>query len=179
MKPLRNIKYQLEELAIYFKLPGKKLFLVIRIKKNKKSRKLPARKKILEIASNSNQIWSMDFMSGKFNGRKFRTFNIIDEWAREGLGIEISNSINSRKVIEILEKLISFTKRKPLAIRTDNGSEFTSYDFVNWARNKNISYSTYKPVNLIRIATLKGSTVPTEMRYLTDMNLTQLMKLKK
>ncbi len=81
----------------------------------------------------------MDFMSGRTNnGRKFRTLNIIDEWAREGLTIEVLNSINSKKVIEILERLIAFTQRQPNSIRIDNGSEFTSYDFNNWAKNKNI-----------------------------------------
>ena len=67
--------------------------LGLNLKKNSKSRKLPARKKILEIANNSNQIWSLDFMSGIIQNRKFRTLNIIDEWAREGLDIKISRSI--------------------------------------------------------------------------------------
>lgn len=113
--------------------------LELHLKNNKKSRKLPTRTKILEIAHNKNEIWSMDFMSGKTsNGRRFRTLNIIDEWAREGLIIEILNSINSKQVIEILERLIAFTKRKPNSIRIDNGSEFTSYEFTNWAKDKNI-----------------------------------------
>lgn len=114
--------------------------LELNLKKNKKSRKLPARVRILEIAHNKNEIWSMDFMSGVTgNGRKFRTLNVIDEWAREGLTIEVLNSINSKKVIEILEKLIAFTKRKPNSIRIGNGSEFTSYEFTNWAKNNNIT----------------------------------------
>ncbi|NBV06830.1 MAG: transposase [Proteobacteria bacterium] len=56
--------------------------LGLNFKANSKSRKLPARKRILEIANNSNQIWSLDFMSGAINNRRFRTLNVIDERAR-------------------------------------------------------------------------------------------------
>ena len=67
--------------------------LGLNFKPNSKSRKLPARKRILEIANNSNQIWSLDFMSGTINNRRFRTLNIIDEHARECLDIKILRSI--------------------------------------------------------------------------------------
>jgi putative transposase len=114
--------------------------LKLNLGKKQKSRKLPARKKILEIANNSNQIWSLDFMSGKIiNNRKFRALNVIDEWAREALIIEILKSIPSKKVIDILEKIITLRNKKPIALRSDNGSEFTSHEFVNWAKNNNIS----------------------------------------
>ena len=39
------------------------------------------------------QIWSMDFISNSLNdGRRFRTFNLLDEYNREGLGIEVDIS---------------------------------------------------------------------------------------
>ncbi len=113
--------------------------LNLNLGKKRKSRKLPARKKILEIANNSNQIWSLDFMSGRtVNSSKFRTLNIIDEWAREALTIEVLKSIPSKKVIDVLDRVISARKAKPIALRSDNGSEFTSFEFVNWAKNKDI-----------------------------------------
>jgi hypothetical protein len=33
-----------------------------------------------------------------------------------------------------LSQIISEQKRKPIAIRLDNGSEFTSCEFTNWAK---------------------------------------------
>jgi putative transposase len=108
--------------------------LGLNFKANSKSRKLPTRKRILEIANNSNQIWSVDFMSGKINSRRFRTLNIIDEHARECLDIKILRSIPSNLVINALSQIISEQKRKPIAIRLDNGSEFTSCEFTNWAK---------------------------------------------
>lgn len=112
--------------------------LGLNFKANSKSRKLPARKRILEIANNSNQIWSLDFMSGAINNRRFRTLNVIDEHARECLDIKILRSIPSNLVINFLDQIIGEQKRKPIAIRLDNGSEFTSYEFTNWAKNNDI-----------------------------------------
>jgi putative transposase len=113
--------------------------LQLNFKKSSKSRKLPARKRILEIANNSNQIWSLDFMSGSVNNRRFRTLNVIDEFARELLEIKILRSIPSNAVIDILNRIIYNQGRKPLALRIDNGSEFTSYEFTDWAKSNDIA----------------------------------------
>ena len=40
-----------------------------------------------------NQVWSMDFMSDSLaDGRLLRTFNVIDDYNREGLNIEITST---------------------------------------------------------------------------------------
>ena len=88
----------------------------LNFKANSKSRKLPTRKRILEIAKNSNQIWSLDFMSGKINNRRFRTLNVIDEHAREYLDIKALRSIPSNLVINVLNQIISDNNRKPIAL---------------------------------------------------------------
>ena len=37
-----------------------------------------------------NEVWSMDFMHDALSdGRSFRTFNVIDDFNRKGLGIEV------------------------------------------------------------------------------------------
>ena len=113
--------------------------LGLNFKKNSKSRKLPARKKILEIANNSNQIWSLDFMSGSLRNKRFRTLNVIDEFNREVLDIKILNSIPSSCVVSVLNQIIADKRRKPLALRIDNGTEFTSYEFTTWAKNNDIA----------------------------------------
>ncbi len=65
-------------------------------------------------------------MQTSIKSSKVRTINIIDEYNREALAIEINNSIPLAKVIDILEKIINNRNRKPQAIRSDNGTEFTS-----------------------------------------------------
>lgn len=54
-----------------------------------------------------NETWSMDFMSDRLsNGRKFRTFNVLDDFNREGLGIEVDISLPSERVVCTLDRII-------------------------------------------------------------------------
>ena len=48
----------------------------------------------LSVPVAPNQVWSMDFMSDSLiDGRSFRTFNVLDDYNREGLGIEVDQSL--------------------------------------------------------------------------------------
>ena len=45
-----------------------------------------------------NEIWALDFMADAlYDGRRFRTFNVLDEGNREALAIEIGTSIPSAR----------------------------------------------------------------------------------
>ena len=78
----------------------------------------------LVAPSTHNRIWAMDFMhDALYGGRKFRTFNVIDESNREALGIEVGTSIPSARVVRVLERMIDLYG-PPQAIRMDNGPEF-------------------------------------------------------
>ncbi len=47
---------------------------------------------------------SIDFMSDSLNtGRKIRTFNVIDDYNRECLCIEVDHSLPAQRVIQSLE----------------------------------------------------------------------------
>jgi putative transposase len=87
----------------------------------------------------------MDFMQDRLHdGRRFRTFNVIDESNREGLTIEISPSLPSVRVIAILGELIA-QHGTPARIRCDNGTEFRSLAFTRWAEEKNIEILYIQP----------------------------------
>jgi len=62
----------------------------------------------------------MDFMHDDLqNGRKYRLFNVIDDFNREGLVMEIDYSLPAERVIRALEQAIEW-RGKPLCLRCDN-----------------------------------------------------------
>jgi len=55
----------------------------------------------------------MDFMSDTLSdGRSIRTFNVIDDYNREGLGIDVDLSLPSSRVIRSLEQIIDMLDGK-------------------------------------------------------------------
>jgi putative transposase len=99
----------------------------------------------LSVPKAINQVWSMDFMSDSLEtGRKFRTFNVIDDYNREGLGIEVDFSLSSARVVRSLEQIIGW-RGKPAAIRCDNGPEYISQVLVDWANEHQITMLYIQP----------------------------------
>lgn len=59
----------------------------------------------LTIPAAKNQVWSMDFMHDALgDGRNFRLFNVLDDFNREGLAIEVDLSLPSARVIRTLQQ---------------------------------------------------------------------------
>lgn len=96
--------------------------------RRKGKRRLPTRtRQSLSISSLPNQTWSIDFMSDVLScGRRFRTLNIIDDFNREALGIDIDVSLPAQRVIRSLDN-IALARGYPVKIRLDNGPEFVSF----------------------------------------------------
>ena len=67
-----------------------------------------------------NLVWSMDFMADRLaDGRQFRLLNVLDDFNREGLGIEVDFSLPAERVVRSLNQIMEW-RAKPLAIRVDN-----------------------------------------------------------
>jgi putative transposase len=95
----------------------------------------------ISIPLKPNEEWAADFMSDALdNGRRIRTFNVIDHFNRVCIGIELGFNMPSRKVIEMLEKVIE-RYGKPMRLRTDNGPEFRSKRFQLWLESQGIEWS--------------------------------------
>jgi putative transposase len=99
----------------------------------------------LEVPSVPNQIWALDFMSDSlYQGRRFRTLNILDEGVREGLAIEVDTSLPAHRVVRVLQQLEAW-RGLPKAIRLDNGPELTSQYLANWCKDKGIELRFIQP----------------------------------
>jgi putative transposase len=87
-----------------------------------------------------NLTWSIDFMEDRLeNGRKFRTLNILDDYNREALSIEVDYSFPAYKVIKMVKRVISW-RGKPEEIRSDNGTEFIAKKFEDFCENSGIEH---------------------------------------
>jgi len=103
-------------------------------RKKKKKRYAIRIRKPLKGATMPNERWAMDFMSDSCcNGRKIRTLNIIDLYARECIKIEVGGSLPSKKVVDSLDEL-AYERGLPKAITVDNGTEYTSKVLQEWSR---------------------------------------------
>jgi putative transposase len=92
-----------------------------------------------------NEVWSMDFMYDQLSdGRSIRLFNVIDDFNREGLNIEVDFSLPSERVIRSLEQIIAW-RGKPNRIRCDNGPEYISASLVTWAQRRGIHLDFIQP----------------------------------
>ena len=109
-------------------------------------KRLPERiKEPLTVATTPNETWSIDFMNDSLvDGRKFRLLNVIDDFNRESLAIGVDTSSPSLRVIRVLDQLIA-ERSKPLAIRTDNGSEFIFHKLQQWYEQNNIRLQYIQP----------------------------------
>ncbi|GAA0327349.1 transposase [Morganella psychrotolerans] len=92
-----------------------------------------------------NQTWSMDFMHDQLSDdRTFRTFNVIDDFNREALAIDVDFSLPAARVIRSLEQIIEW-RGKPDCIRCDNGPKYLSHQLQEWAINRKITLLYIQP----------------------------------
>lgn len=125
----------------------RRVYCELRLNLRKKPKKrLPAReKKVLTQPLKPNYCWSMDFMSDALtSGHKIRSFNILEDFNRECLGIMLGKNMPTKAVTNYLDFIISF-KGCPQTIRVDNGPEFTSKEFITWANRRQIVVNHIQP----------------------------------
>lgn len=80
-----------------------------------------------------NQSWSIDFMHVALTcGRRFRTFNVVDDFNHEALAIEIDLNIPAQRVVRVLDRIVE-KRGYPLKMRMDNGPELISLALAQWA----------------------------------------------
>ena len=139
---LRNVKgYPWNHKRVYRIYRELELNLRIRPKK----RLVREKPEPLAVPEAINEVWSMDFMHDQLSdGRSYRLFNVIDDYNREGLGIEVDFSLPAERVIRSLDQIIEW-RGKPVVIRCDNGPEYISGALQEWAEKRRIRLAYIQP----------------------------------
>ena len=65
-------------------------------------------------------------------GRRFRTFNVVDDYNREAFAIKVDFNLPSQRTIRVLDR-IALTRGYPTKMRMDNGPELISTTMAEWA----------------------------------------------
>ncbi len=79
-----------------------------------------------------------------YHGSRFRTFNIIDDFNREVLAIEIDTSFRAERIIRMLERLKT-ERASPHMIRVDNGPEFLAQTLQDWGKANRVLIDHIQP----------------------------------
>ena len=112
----------------------------------------------LAVPDAPNLTWSMDFMADRLgpshglqanhcramDGRQFRLLNVLDDFNREGLGIEVDFSLPAERVIRSLNRIIEW-RGKPGTIRVDNGPEYISGKLLEWSEKQGVTIQHIQP----------------------------------
>lgn len=141
---LRNVKgYSWNHKRVY--RIYKELALNLRIKPKK--RLVREKPEPLAVPERINETWSMDFMHDQLsNQRSYRLLNVIDDYNREALDIEVDFSLPTERVIRTLNQIIEW-RGKPRQIRMDNGPEYISHKLKAWAEELGIALVYIQPGN--------------------------------
>lgn len=99
----------------------------------------------LEKAARPNAIWVLDFVSDTLeSGRKFRVFNVEDQFTRRGLGVEVDTSLPGKRIVRVLDRLVAIWG-KPAMIVSDNGTELTCNAMLKWTTESGIAWHYIAP----------------------------------
>ncbi len=112
----------------------------------RRKKRLPARvKQPLTVPDGPGICWSMDFTSDALrDGRRFRTFNVIDDFHRAALVLDVDFSLPAERVVRVLDQLVQ-RHGKPQRLRCDNGPEFIADKLQRFCTRNTIDLAWIEP----------------------------------
>ena len=114
--------------------------------RRKGKRRFPSRAPVrLKEQRSVNGCWSIDFMSDALmSGQRFRTFNVLDDFSREILAVEVDTNLPAARIIRVLERIVTW-RGYPTKLRMDNGPEFVSVQLADWAEQHGVELEFIQP----------------------------------
>ena len=79
-----------------------------------------------------------------WNVKSFLTLNILDDFNRDGLAIDVGFSLPAAWAVRSLDQVI-VSRGKPAVIRVDNGPKYVSGKLIEWACKHHITLSYIQP----------------------------------
>src|SRR6195952_872018 len=123
-----------------------------------KKRMVREKPEALAVPEALNEVWSMDFMHDQLSdGRSVRLFNVIDDFNREALAIDVDFSLPALRAIRSLDQVIEW-RGKPAAIRCDNGPNTSAARCWDGPRNGASGSTSSSPASHSRMPTSNAST---------------------
>ena len=112
----------------------------------KRTRKRVAHSAVRPLSPrHTNHVWSYDFVFDSCaNAQQIKCLTLVDEYTRECLPIDVAGSIRSRRLIEILGRLIS-ERGIPRYLRSDNGPEFIAKSLSQWVQEQGLQRVLIEP----------------------------------
>ena len=115
------------------------------VRHRKKVKRPPNERLPLQIARKVNDVWSMDFVSDSLsNSRRIKCLTVADDFSHECIDIAVDFGISGQYVTRLLDQAAIF-RGYPIAVRTDNGPEFTSRAFLAWTTLHGIRHILIQP----------------------------------
>jgi putative transposase len=93
----------------------------------------------------ANDVWAYDFVFvACANSQQSKCLAVVDEFTHECLAIDVAGSIRSRRVIDVVARLIS-VHGGPAYLRSDSGPEFVSHAILKWLTENQIDTALIDP----------------------------------
>ena len=113
--------------------------------RRKRRKKLNVPRIPMLVPNGVNERWSVDFVSDQLaTGRRFRVFNVVDDFTRECVLQIVDFSISGQRLANELDRLAA-TRGLPTTIVCDNGPELTSKAMFLWSQRRGVKLHFIQP----------------------------------
>jgi transposase InsO family protein len=86
-------------------------------------------------ATHPGHVWALDFQhDATTDGRELKFLNVVDEFTREALAIEVERTIDADQTVATLQAIVTDRGIAPENIRADNGPELTARVLREWCQ---------------------------------------------
>jgi putative transposase len=117
----------------------------LQVRRRRRKRLTRGQRVPLPLPSRRGERWSIDFMVDTLaDGRGFRTLNIVDDFTRECVAIEVDRSLPGLRVVRVLDRLAE-TTGLPETLVMDNGPEFSGRTLDTWAYARGVTLRFIRP----------------------------------